>query len=304
MSPPDDSFPAARPQRPPLGTFPTRMAERLGVVDAAAKPLGSFIRAKLGPGPVKDALSGTWLGHPLHPLMTDVVIGCWLSAAILDLVGGRQSERASRTLIAGGLVASAPTVASGWSDWADTSVYTEVRRVGIVHAVINATGIGLHGASLAARLKGRPGKGKLLSLTGTGLLGIGGFLGGHLSFVKGVGVNETVFEEGPDEWTPALAVDEVQEGKVSTATVDGVRLLVARHEGRLVAMSDRCTHRGGPLHEGELEDGCVRCPWHGSVFSLSDGSVVGGPASVPQPVYDVRVADGQVEVRLNEAEGR
>ena len=295
-----ETFPAAEPREPRLNTAPRYVADRLGFVDPVAQPLARLIRNQLGSGPVKALLSGSSLGHALHPLLTDVVIGCWSSATILDLTAGRQSERATRILTATGLAAAAPTVASGWSDWADTSVDTEVRRVGVVHALTNASAVALYATSIAAGRDSRL-KAALLRLAGAGLLCFGGFLGGHLAHARGVGVDQTVFEHGPTDWTPVLAADELQDGGLTPATTDGVRLLLARTEGRLVAMSDRCTHRGGALHEGELENGCVTCPLHGSVFRLADGSVVSGPATSPQPVYDVRVRDDQVEVRAARA---
>ena len=291
-----ETFPATEAREPRLNTAPERIADRVGFVDPVAQPRARWIRNQLGSGRAKELLSGSWLGHAAHPLLTDVVIGCWSSATILDLAGGKQSERAIRILTATGLAAAAPTVASGWSDWADTSVHAEVRRVGVVHALTNASAVALYATSLGARRDSRL-KAALLRLAGAGLLSFGGYLGGHLAHARGVGVDQTAFEHGPTEWTPVLAADELQDDALTPATADGVRLLLARVEGRWVAMSDRCTHRGGALHEGELEDGCVTCPLHGSVFRLADGSVVSGPATSPQPVYDVRLLDGQVEVR-------
>ena len=81
------------------------------------------------------------------------------------------------------------------------------------------------------------------------------------------------------------------------ADVDGVDVMIAKQDGRLYALANRCSHRGGPLADGELEDGCVTCPWHGSAFRLADGGIERGPASVPQPAYEARVSDGQIEVR-------
>lgn len=293
----DAAFDAAQPRRPALNVVTKRLSERLGALDPVATPLGRQIRRRLGAGKVKETLSGTALGHPAHPLLTDVVIGCLTSASLLDVAGGERSQHGAQVLVRTGVAAAAPTIASGWADWADSAVDPEIRRIGVVHALTNATGVALYGASMRQRAQGRRGGAAMLGLAGAGMLGLGGFLGGHLSYVKGVGVNETAFESGPEEWTAALPAAEVHEGRASAATVAGVRLLVTRHEGRIVAFSDRCTHRGGALHEGELRDGCVECPLHGSVFSLADGSVMNGPASTPQPVYDVRVRAGQVEVR-------
>ncbi|MDX3772479.1 MULTISPECIES: Rieske (2Fe-2S) protein, partial [unclassified Streptomyces] len=59
-----------------------------------------------------------------------------------------------------------------------------------------------------------------------------------------------------------------------------------------------CSHMGGPLSQGAIEDGCVRCPWHGSVFRLQDGWNVRGPATAAQPVFETRITGGHVEARL------
>jgi nitrite reductase/ring-hydroxylating ferredoxin subunit len=77
-----------------------------------------------------------------------------------------------------------------------------------------------------------------------------------------------------------------------------VPVMVARQNGALHALVNKCAHRGGPLHEGELGDGTVTCPLHGSVFRLEDGAVCRGPSAYPQPAYDVRAVDGVLELRV------
>jgi nitrite reductase/ring-hydroxylating ferredoxin subunit len=172
-----------------------------------------------------------------------------------------------------------------------------VRRVGAVHAAANVGALALFGASLAARRGGSRGAGRLLALAGAGVLGASGYLGGHLSFADGVGVDETAFEDAPPDWTPALRDSDLPEGESRYAEVGGVGVLVARHEGRVYALSNRCAHRGGPLDEGELSGGCVTCPLHGSTYKLADGSIVRGPTAYPQPVWQVRVQEGVIELR-------
>ena len=145
------------------------------------------------PGPLKDALSGTWLGHALHPLLTDVTIGSFTSAVALDWLGGDESEPAAQRLIGLGLLSTLPTVSSGYSDWADTEVADDaVRRIGIVHAVSNFTAASLFAASWLARRRGDHGRGKALALAAGGILGGAGYLGGHLTLAEGVGVDHTV----------------------------------------------------------------------------------------------------------------
>lgn len=285
--------------RRPLPDVLMRRLGRIQALDAPAERIAKSVRSALPAGPVKDALSGTWLGHAFHPLMTDVPIGTWTSAVILDLIGGRDSEQAADRLIGVGLVAVVPTIASGMSDWADGTVSSDdIRRVGLLHATFNATGTALFAASLVARRRRRRTQGKVLGLAAISSVGVGGWLGGHLSYADASGVDQTAFEQGPSGWEPALAEDDLREGAATCAVVGDVRILLVRQGGQVRALANRCTHRGGPLHEGELGDGTITCPWHQSTFALSDGSIVRGPAAYAQPVYDVRSHDGMLEVRV------
>jgi nitrite reductase/ring-hydroxylating ferredoxin subunit/uncharacterized membrane protein len=285
----------------PVDPPPTRALRALeefdgldGVADWTSKQWRNLLNDKR---PLKDLLSGTPLGHALHPVLSDVPIGTWTSALVLDLVGGDDSEDAADLLVLTGLLAAGPTALSGWSDWADSTVGNEpISRVGLVHALSNATAIGLFGASLVARRSGSRGAGKLLGLAGAGALGLGGFLGGHLSYVQGVGVDNTAFESRAGDWTDAASTD-LAEGEPQVASVEGAEVLLVRQGERVYALANTCSHRGGPLNEGELVDGCVECPWHGSRFRLDDGGVVQGPATTPQPAYDVREENGRIQVR-------
>src|SRR6478735_4121789 len=215
------------------------LAERLGaaaVLDQPAEAVAKWARGAIPKGPVKDVLSGVPLGHAGHPLMTDVPIGTWTSAAILDIVGGTQSQAAARRLIATGILASLPTAASGLNDWADTTPASdEVRRVGAVHGLLNVAALGLYAASLAARRAGNQGRGVALGLVGLGALGASGHLGGHLSYAKGVGVDMTAFESGPDEWTEVLDDSALAEGRLHAVEVDGRAVVLARHRGQVYA---------------------------------------------------------------------
>lgn len=284
---------------------PNVLARRLGrleALDAPAQKIAGVVRKALPPGPVKDALSGTWLGHAFHPLMTDVPIGTWTSAVILDWIGGRESAPAADRLIGVGLAAAAPTFVSGWSDWADSTVSSaDIRRVGLLHAWSNGSAALLFAGSLSARRRGHRTRGKLLGLAAVSSLGAGGWLGGHLSYSQASGVDQTALEKGPTEWTPAVAEDQLGEGSATCAVVGGVAVLLVRQAGEVRALANRCSHRGGPLHEGDLADGTITCPWHKTTFALSDGSVLRGPAAYAQPVYDVRSSEGMLEVRVRAA---
>ncbi len=278
------------------------LSERIAAIAALDEPAATIAKkirdVMPAGGGIKDVLSGVQLGHALHPLMTDLPIGAWTSATILDLVGGESSRPAAQKLVGIGLAAAAPTAWTGWSDWADTEPGNPtVRRLGIVHAAANGTAALLYGLSLAARRRGAHTTGVLFGLAGAGAMGAGGWLGGDLAFARGVGVNQTVFDAEPGDWTAVLDASMLGDDRPTAALAGELPLVIVKRDGRIYAMADRCAHRGGPLHEGELEGDCIACPWHGTRFRLEDGSVERGPSAYPQPVYEARVNDGRVEVR-------
>jgi nitrite reductase/ring-hydroxylating ferredoxin subunit/uncharacterized membrane protein len=284
--------------RTPIGHDLIEQLGALEAVDAPAKAVAKFVRSIKAPAKVNEALSGTWLGHPVHPLLIVVPMGSWISAVVLDWLGGKDAETAADLLLGAGLAGAVPTVATGYADWSDSEPANDrVRRIGIVHAASNGTAAVLFAASLAARAGGARGKGKLLALLGLGAMGAGGYLGGHLTYAEGVGVDTTVFEDYPETWTQALADAALGEGEMKAVEVGGAAVLIARRGGRVYALADTCVHREGSLAQGELVGDCVKCPLHGSVFQLSDGSVEQGPAAYPQPVLEARVRDGSIEVR-------
>ena len=273
-----------------------RRIERIRVLDPVSERLQKAVRALVpNESQRKDLLSGTWLGHPVHPLLTDAVIGAWTSAAILDVVGGEGAEQAADGLIAVGILAAGPTVATGASDWAE--LRGPSRRVGSVHAIGNSSALVLHALSLAARRRGERRRGVALSLAGFGIAGFSAFLGGDLAFSRGVGVNQTVFEDVPEDWTAVTEESRLEDGELVGARAGGAGVLLVRRAGRVHALVDRCSHRGCALHRGTLnDDDTVTCPCHGSTFRL-DGSIVKGPATAPQPSLAVRTTpDGAVEV--------
>ncbi|MEU8803896.1 Rieske 2Fe-2S domain-containing protein [Spirillospora sp. NPDC048819] len=273
-----------------------RRLEKAETLDKVAKPVSSGAKRVVRPRLVRNLLSGTNLGHPLHPALTDVPIGAWTMAGLLDAVGGREAEPAADLLVKAGIVAAVPTAVTGLNDWSDT--IGPERRVGLVHATANSTALTLYIASLVARARGDRRKGKALGFAGFGVMAISAYLGGHLTFVKGVNVNRTAWQQGPDEWTPVLAAAELAEGEHRTADADGVRILLHRTDGTVHALAATCSHMGGPLGEGTFEGGCVTCPWHGSTFRFADGGIERGPASTPQPCYETRIQDGRIEVRV------
>src|SRR3712207_975851 len=119
--------------------------ESVEALDGAALKLAGAVSNAVPVGVPRDALSGTWLGHALHPMLTDVVIGSFMSATLLDLLGGDDAGTARERLIAIGIAAYGPTALSGANDWADTEPADDtVRRVGLVHAAVNAAALSLY----------------------------------------------------------------------------------------------------------------------------------------------------------------
>ncbi|MGI8699708.1 MAG: Rieske 2Fe-2S domain-containing protein [Nocardioidaceae bacterium] len=267
--------------------------EKATVLDRPSEVVAGAVGRALSRPALRDALSGTPIGHPVHPVLVAVPIGSWTAATYLDLTGG--DRRAAKRLVGFGIVTAIPTALAGASDWVTTS--GAERRVGAAHAVANSAALLLYASSWRARRSGRGARGVALSLAGAAALGAGGWLGGHLVYALGVGVDTTSFQHFPAGWTDVAAESEVLDGTAIMRPAGGVPVLLTRTDGAIAALADRCTHRGGPLHEGELAEGCVTCPWHSSVFRLDDGTVVSGPASRPQPVAEVRVVDGRVQVR-------
>lgn len=246
----------------------------------------------------RNILSGTVIGHPMHPMLTDIPIGAWVACGVMDVVGGPGADHASRTLIATGMVAAVPTALAGLNDWSDT--YGADTNIGVAHATGVHVALALYGGSLVSRLRGRTGLGKALAFAGLGALIASAYLGGHLSFGRAMVVNHTAFEERPTAWTDVAASDDLADGAAVRVNAGDAAVLLRRENGRIYALANTCSHMGGPLDEGAFADGCVTCPWHGSVFQLADGDIVRGPATVRQPRYDVRETDGRIEVRARD----
>jgi nitrite reductase/ring-hydroxylating ferredoxin subunit/uncharacterized membrane protein len=280
--------------RATLAAMPGDLVERYGEpLDRVAEVLAAPARS-LGPGPLKDLLSGTWLGHPLHPMLTDVTIGAWTASSALDVLGGERGREGAEALVGLGVLAALPTAVTGWSDWSDLG--PRERRIGVAHALTNLTATAAYAASWVARRRGHRSVGLLLAAVGAGVASAGAYLGGHLVYVRGVGVDATAFERLPFRYAPAIAEDDLAEDQPAVAQVGGVAVFLCRRGGDVHALHDRCTHLGGPLHEGSVEDGSIVCPWHGSRFRMQDGALERGPARTPQPALRSRIRDGSVEV--------
>ncbi len=244
------------PNSPPLRHAIGEIVENQTWLDKLANPIQQWLLRFFGqPGQpnrkVKDILNGTWLGHPVHPVLTDIPIGAWSGTMLLDLVSLNDDSK-------------------GLANGADLSLArrTGQRRAGIAWSTA----------------------GYLASL-------FSAYLGGELVFAKGVGVNHDAWEGGSDDFVVVMNAQDLVEGKLTRVDASGIPAVLLKKGKSIYAIGAICTHLGGPLDEGEVHDGVVQCPWHGSCFRMQDGSVVNGPAVYAEPAFDVRVRDGKIELR-------
>ncbi|MEJ7829694.1 MAG: Rieske 2Fe-2S domain-containing protein [Segetibacter sp.] len=250
---------------------------------------------------IKNFLHGTWLGHPLHPVITDVPIGAWTAAVVLDgleLAGKNKYKAGADAAIALGLAGAVGSAITGLTDWTGTT--KKKRKIGLMHGILNLSATALYATSLILRnRKTSRNTAITLATLGYGVTAIAAYLGGHLVYNEQVGVDHTATsEEYPMEFVSVLPENDLVENNMRCVKTGEIPVLLVRKKGKIFAIANTCSHLGGPLSEGKLLDDCrVKCPWHGSVFSLEDGSVVDGPATEPQPKFDVRINNGQIEVR-------
>ena len=282
---------------------PVELVERQNwlepVESGVQKAVGAVLDSTPGGGrDLRNFLHGTWLGHPLHVMLTDVPLGAWTATAVLDLMeaSGRQDCRTGADVtLAVGLTGAACAAVAGATDW--QAIDGPARRVGMVHGLINLTSAGLYAASLVARKNGNRGAGRALAFAGFIASTAAAYLGGNLVYGKQIGISHAPPDPGFSQWTTLMRESNLPEGKPVRVEVDGTKLLLARNGAGIRCIGEVCSHLGGPLAEGEMHGDTVKCPWHGSEFSLCDGSVVEGPAIHPQPSFDTRVLQGQIQVK-------
>lgn len=247
--------------------------------------------------PVQDALHGTWLGHALHPVLVTVPLGAWTLAAILDFVeaiGRRGYRKGADAAVGVGLAASVGAAASGIVDWQHLTGKT--RRIGAAHGVWNVAVAGIYLLSWLLRRSRQRAAGRLLGWLGLAASLGSAYLGGHL-VSKQIGVDRTADLKLPRDFVTVLALEDLPDQQLRRADARGIPVLLFRRGGIITAMVERCAHLGGPLSEGKVEGEGVVCPWHGSKFSLEDGRVLNGPSAFPQPCFETRVLNGQIQVR-------
>ncbi len=251
--------------------------------------------------PLKTFLNGTWLEHPLHPLLTDVPVGAWTLVLLLDLIallfGVRNLGVASGIATGLGVLAALAAIVTGLADWMD--VDPPELAIGITHAAINTTATILFAIAFLVLWQENwtiTLADFIPALIGYLLVSVGAFIGGSLVYRLGVMVNRNAYRSGPDEFVPVLPMQELRENIPTRVEAKGRPVLLVRRGEEVYAIGAVCSHYGAPLEEGQLKDGMIQCPWHGSCFALRDGRVRKGPATAPVPVYQVRIRKNQVEV--------
>jgi nitrite reductase/ring-hydroxylating ferredoxin subunit/uncharacterized membrane protein len=254
---------------------------------------------------IRNFVNGTWLGEPLHVVLTDVPIGAWTVAITfdaLDLIGNRRElSLAADTSIAVGLLGAVGAAVTGITDWSD--IDPPVRRLGLIHGLLNVGVTALFATSLILRKRKLRTGGRVSAALGYALLSWSAHLGGKMVYEQRVGVDRTAGEVFPKDFVAVLPESKLADSMPTRAIYEGVPILLVRRGQRIFAMAETCSHFSGPLSEGKLVGDSIACPYHASRFALDDGRVLDGPAVHPQPCLEVRMRNGQIEVRKPAAKG-
>jgi nitrite reductase/ring-hydroxylating ferredoxin subunit/uncharacterized membrane protein len=248
---------------------------------------------------VTDVLHGKQLGHPLHPVLTDLTIGSWSLGLLFDVLsilsGSRSTRNAGDKLIGIGTMLAVPTAVAGVLDY--STIKRDVASYGATHGLINGLAFSFFLMSTIARVNGNRTRAFLCAVAGAVFATVSAWLGGELVYRHRIGVNHAP-EAGPLEWTTAMSVDELADSTPTYVEVGEKPVLLFRKYDEIYAIGAVCSHAGGPLEEGTVIDGnCIECPWHQSVFDLRDGHVVHSPATYGQPDYEVRVHNEKIQIR-------
>lgn len=275
-----------------------------GLGNGTASVVGAVFRVLGLPGRLlQDFLNGTWLGHSLHAVLVDVVVGAATAAVLLDVLRvffGVDGLADATTWVVGlAWLSGVGSILTGLTDFKDTSPNTPTRDLAIFHGVINFIGNGAFALSLSQRTEGQHDAAFWVLLVGYALISIGSYIGGHVVFKHGYAVNHNAHARGKraSEFTPVMAAAELADGKPTKTMFGPTAVMLVRRGDVVHALKETCSHLGGPLSQGELKDDTITCPWHFSTFRLRDGSVVHGPATSRQLRYDARITDGQVELQ-------
>jgi nitrite reductase/ring-hydroxylating ferredoxin subunit/uncharacterized membrane protein len=272
-------------------------------LESAADPISKAVRDAF-PGDagkaIKNALHGTWFGHPLHPALIAIPVGAWTVAMILDsmesLSGRREFRTGADAAVAIGLMGALGAAVTGATDWSETD--GRGKTIGLLHGLLNVSATALYATSFFMRKKQRS-KAVALSMLGFAISSASAYLGGHLAFGEQIGVDHTATPNAsePERFRVAIATGDLKANKPTRVTVGDSDIVLVKRGDDIFALSATCPHLGGPLDEGKIAGDAIECPWHGSQLALEDGHVVNGPTTFPARCYEVRVRAGNIEVR-------
>jgi nitrite reductase/ring-hydroxylating ferredoxin subunit/uncharacterized membrane protein len=284
------------------------------MIESLARPLSGlwngiaavsrgFYRLLGSPGKLlQDFLNGSWLGHALHPVLTDVVIGGATMAIFLDILrvffSVTDLETATAWTLGLTTLSGVGAILTGLTDFKDTGEGDE-RNIAGLHGVINIVAIVIFTVSLLQRGGGSHDAAFWTLLIGYLVISLGSYIGGHVVYKFGYMVNHNAFARGKKaaEFTAIMPADGLADATPTRASLGATNVVVVRRGDVVFALKETCSHAGGPLAEGTLQDDSIICPWHQSTFRLSDGAVRHGPASSRQVAYRARINAGQVEVQ-------
>ena len=282
-----------------------RMALPLrGFANGLANVMAAIFRVLGRPGRLlQDLLNGSWLGHSLHAVLVDIVIGGATVVLLFDVLRvffGVEGLTLASTWALGLVVLSAVgSIFSGLTDFKDTPPSHAERDVAVLHGLVNIVATAFVAVSFVQRLGGAHDLAFWLLLIGYGVVSVGGYIGGHIVFKHGYMVNFNAFSKGKraKEFTAVAPVADVPEATPTKVMLGSPAVMLVRRGEVVHALKDTCSHAGGPLSGGELKGDTITCPWHASTFRLADGSVVHGPASSRQVSYAARINGDQVELQ-------
>jgi len=273
-----------------------------GLSNGIASVVNGFYRVLGGPGKLlQDFLNGSWLGHSVHAVLVDVVIGAATAALLLDVLrvvfGVDGLEDATTWTVGLTWLAGISAIVTGLTDFKDTTTGDE-RNIAGLHGMINIVAWLAFTISLIQRLGGDHTAAFWPLVIGYLIVSLGGYIGGHIVFKYGYMVNFNAFQKGrrAKDFTPLVPLSELPENTPTKMSLGPTALVVVRRGDVVYALKETCSHVGGPLSEGRIDGDTIVCPWHGSAFRLADGAVRHGPASSRQVRYETRVNAGQVEV--------
>jgi nitrite reductase/ring-hydroxylating ferredoxin subunit/uncharacterized membrane protein len=275
-----------------------------GLSNGIASVMRGFYGLLGGPGRyLQDFLNGTWLGHSLHAVIVDIVIGGATVAVLLDVLriafGVAGLEVATAWTVGLVLLSAIGAIVTGLTDYKDTNHDTPARDLAGLHGLVNIVATAGFAISLWTRLVDAHDAGFWVLLVSYMVVSFGGYIGGHIVYKYGYMVNFNAFSRGKRaaEFTPVVPVAEVPENTPTKVTFGATSIMLVRRGDTVHALKEACSHLGGPLSQGKLEGDEITCPWHFSTFHVRDGAVVHGPASSRQVSYRARVNEGQVELQ-------